>query len=437
MKQDYNRSSGSSDSSWGDPLLWFVVIAGGYAACKAAWYFGHTQISTAYVYLRYVELWVLGFIGSAVEIPVISSVSAWLHEACQPESMFGRCTRDFYTFSWEELSRSSVIVNSIFIAIITVWCGRMFVYANKHHPKLKFTKTHNIKSYVAECEQLYPHLRLFSKLDLLAKPLDHPVFGMSLTSRQFAYKHHLIVGWQEDAGGDKDGRWAPIVDRVRAAAVFKAQLGKHWTKSTELSPGETILIAIALPLVAATDHSLNTSEFDAAKADSQKMIDWCWDQFIPPSKKELETLSNDDVYNWLKPEIDLEFPRGLIRKYISRGSVRAVLEQHAFVRTVIYGMFFNARRLGVLPPCDIRWMRFFDRELWYVLQTLGRGSGFAEGDAALCHYLYEKRSKEAIVEPQVDKVIDGLERVITTFKYSDEDKANYERLVAMAKSTNK
>lgn len=58
---------------------------------------------------------------------------------------------------------------------------RMFLRINKTHPKLRFTRTHNIKSYVQENKAQYPHLRMFAELDLIAQPLDHPVFGMSQT----------------------------------------------------------------------------------------------------------------------------------------------------------------------------------------------------------------------------------------------------------------
>src|SRR3990167_2857008 len=64
---------------------------------------------------------------------------------------------------------------------------------------------------------------------------------------------------------------------------------------------------------------------------------------------------------------------------------------------------------GPPPPADMRWMRFYDRTLWYVLQNFGRQGAYAEGGAVHVHYLYEIKSGEPLVEPQLDKAISALE----------------------------
>ncbi|WP_237723074.1 hypothetical protein [Pseudomonas putida] len=135
-----------------------------------------------------------------------------------------------------------------------------------------------------------------------------------------------------------------------------------------------------------------------------------------------------EPYAWLKPDIPLEKPRAIIQKYIKHPNASAILHAHAFVRTIIFAMFFQARRLGVLPPAEMRWLRFFDRDMWYALQTIGRQAGFPEAPGILSHFLYECKAGVSLAEPQLDKAVNGLELAMSAYKYSDADKKRYEDL---------
>lgn len=423
-----SKQGGEKTFTWDDPAILLGIFATIYFACWAAWYFAHTEISMAYTYIRYVQLWLLNALGSVVDLPGVTTVRNWVQEMCQPDGLVSLCHRDFSTVKWKDISNSSIAMNVFCLILMVVMCVRMFLRTNATHPKLNFTKTHNIKSFVKENKRLYPHLRLFSEIDLISQPLDHPVFGMSLTSRQFAYRHRLISGWKEET----DGSWTPTLDREKALQVFRVQLGKHWTKSTELSTSETLLVAIAMPRVAATDPSLDEAKFKDAMKDSEDLLKWCWDQFKPPAPAKKKGEAEANPLAWLQPEIDLEYPRSIILKHIWHPAVQVLIEQHAYNRTIIFALFMQARRLGVLQPAEMRWMRFFDRELWYVLETIGRQAGFAEAAAVLSHYLYESKSGAALAEPQLDKAINGLELAMTTFKFTSADKERYEKEGAVA-----
>lgn len=418
MKQ---QGGGQKSFTWDDPAILLGIIAVLYLGGWGAWYFAHEKISATYTYIRYVELWLPSVLGDVAEIPGVSSISEWVGRMCAPDGIVGACQRDFSRVAWGEITSSSLLMNGFLLVFMVIFSIRMFMRINKTHPKLRFTRTHNIQSYVQENKVQYPHLRMFAELDLIAQPLDHPVFGMSQTSRQFAYEHLLISGWQ----AQPDRSWAPTLDREKATHVMRQQLGQHWTRVGNLSPAETLLVAIALPRVVATDTSLDDSAFKAAMADSDDMIAWCWDQFKAPSGK---GAGSAEPYAWLKPDIPLEKPRAIIQKYIKHPNASAILHAHAFVRTIIFAMFFQARRLGVLPPAEMRWLRFFDRDMWYALQTIGRQAGFPEAPGILSHFLYECKAGVSLAEPQLDKAVNGLELAMSAYKYSDADKKRYEDL---------
>ncbi|ANN80900.1 type IV secretion protein [Bordetella flabilis] len=420
-----SKSQGTDRTfQFSDPAAVAGIIVMVIAAVWIAWYFAHTQISALYVYVRYAEVWVLNLAGAFFNLPGISSAHNWVQRVCAPERTILLCTRDFSTLSWGEITSSSMVFNGLCVIILGGWCFRMFRQVSRTHPGFRFTKNHSIKSFVKENAALYPHLKLVERLDLVAKPLADPLFGMSLTSRQFAYKHRLISGWQKMA----DGQYVPVLNREAATAVFLAQLGPHWTRSADLTPGETLLLAIVLPRVAATDPRMDDAAFKNAMADSDGLIKWCWDHFTSSVERQgRKRESGDDGYAWLRPAFDLSYPRQIIARYLMHPEVKQIIEQHAFRRTILYACYVRASALGVFPPADVRWLRFYDRELWYLRSSIGRQVAFAEGGSAVyCHYLYEAKAGCAIVEPQLDKAVSGLEAAMHGFRYTEADKKAYE-----------
>lgn len=418
-------NSGERTFEWSDPS----VIVGGIAvvvgAFWIAWYAGHKQIAMIYVYLRYVELWPLWALGHVTRWPGVASVDDWMQRACHPDGIFSLCHRDFSTVTYGEIANSSTLINGLLFVVLLWQAVKVVRHLLKVHPDNRFTRKHTIQSFVAENKVLYPHLRMFSALDLISEPLDHPVFGMSQTSRQFAFENGLIAGWQAEA----DGTFTPTLDREKTTLQMRQQLGKLWTRSTDLSIPEAIILAIALPRVAATDANMDDKAYKAAMAESDAMIKWAWSQFVPPvggNKSSKKGSVPADPYAWLQPEIDPAEPRRVIQKWIGHPNNTAIIQKHAYVQTVLFRLMLETQRLGVLPPAEMRWMRFYNRPLWYVLENYGRSTGFAEGVAVMGHYLYEIKQGEAIVDPQLDKVVNGLEAAMTAFRYDKKDVERYE-----------
>jgi intracellular multiplication protein IcmP len=426
------RSQGQESTvSLDDPLLIGAAIVTLYAGGWALWHFGHTQLAKVYAYTRYLEFFLLRVLGEMMSLPGIRTVHQWLTTLCAPDGLGGSCKRDFSTVTWSEIANSSFYVNLLVLLVLMAYCTLLFRRAHRQHPKLRYARRHSIRTFVDELKEarnpkdgelLYPHLRLFGALDLVSAPLDDPLFGMSETSKQFLFKHGLVLDWR----AEPENLWAPTLDRAKATAVFRAQLGSHWTSSANLSPGETLAAAVTMSRVAATDTSLDPVAFKRAMQTSETMIRFCWDQFQPPPVQGgRNRKANADPYAWLHPPIDLDKPREIIKRYIGHPAVQRVLERHAFARTVLFALFIQARRLGVLQPAELRWLRFYDRGLWYAIETFGREAGFAEAAGVLSHYLYEARAGVSIPEPQLDKAVSGLETALSRYKFTTDDRDRY------------
>ena len=395
-----------------DDMTFVAILIGGLAVgAFIIWLVARAQITMAYVYLRRLQLGWLDAIGS-LGIPGADSVHAWFQKTCAASGLFERCTRDFSNARWAELANSSLYINLFLLAFIVGFGAWIFLRLQATHPSVLYGRKLDVAKFIRNKKSMYSHLKMFDAIDLIAAPLTDDKLGMSLTSRQFAYRHRLVAGWIDEA----DGSCTPTLDRAKAEEVFKAQLGAVWTGSANLSPAEVMLMAIAIPRVAATNGALDDAEFKTCLKETDRMIEWCWAQFRPGKGQE-----------WLSPQVDLAIPRQVIAKYIDAPPMVALLRKHAYVRTILFGMFASGRSLGVLPPADMRWLRFFDRPLWYVLQNMGRQAVYAEGAAPYCHFLYEVKSKEGLVEAQLDKAVSGLETALTAFKYEPADRDSYNK----------
>ncbi|ABS45734.1 MULTISPECIES: secretion/conjugation apparatus DotM-related subunit [Yersinia pseudotuberculosis complex] len=418
-----------------NPML---LVALGFAAFLLAWIIWisiHTEVATVYVYMRYLELYVINLLGAYVDVPIISHARNWLADVCDPDpnKLLSLCRNDLSLIEWGRLTNSSMIFNLFAFPYILYKCIRLFIFADKNHPKLKYSRQHNLASFVNEQKELHPHLRMFSQIDLISKSLTDPVYGMSLTSRQFCKQHDLIEGWEEN----KDKSFTPNINIAKAKEIFTKQLGKLWKGKNlkYLSKSEILLLAISIPRVAATNSELNDEDFKNAMNDSKKMISYCWSQFKPPDKgekgkKQKPKQRKIEEDSWLYPEIDVSEAEKLISHYYrSSETVREVFRKHAYVRTIIVGMFMQARRLGVLPPAEMRWLKFYDREMWHILQNIGRQSYFSEGAGVLGHYLYEFKIGEGHPEPLLDKVIEGLITAVHVYKFEAKDIKLYNKNV--------
>ncbi|EOX2600914.1 type IV secretion system protein IcmP/DotM [Yersinia enterocolitica] len=422
-----------------NPML---LVALGLAALLLVWIIWmsiHTEVAAIYVYIRYLELYVINFIGTYLDIPVVSHAKNWLVDVCDPDpnKLLGLCRKDFSIMEWEELTNSSMIFNLFILPYILYKCIKLFIFADRNHPKLKYARQHNLASFINEQKELHPHLIMFSKIDLISKSLTDPIYGMSLTSRQFCTQHDLIEGWEEN----KDKSFTPNINIAKAKIVFTKQLGLLWKGKNfkYLSKSEVLLLAISIPRVAATNAELNDDEFQTAMNDSKKMISYCWSQFKPPDINEKRKKEKSEVKDtWLYPEIDVSEAEKLISHYYRTSeTVRAVFRKHAYVRTIIVGMFMQARRLGVLPPAEMRWLKFYDREMWHILQSIGRQSYYAEGAGVLGHYLYEFKIGEGYPEPLLDKVIEGLITAVHIYKFEANDIKIYNKNVKKLENLNK
>lgn len=420
-----------------DPLTLTIIIGGGFLFIVFFWVGLHGYISMIYTYIRYAMSYPVYIISSFFkDIPVLSYPYNYIQQYCAPESgLLGLCQRDFDKFSWSELKQMSLPWNIFFGFLLSYSLLKDFVRASNRHPQAVFSKVHSFDSFLKEQQNQFFHLKLFNNIDLINEPINHPLYGMSLTSSQFVGIYALTrndepLDWQSLP----DGSFAPIIDQEALREVLIVQLGKPFAGFKKLSNTELVIFSILLPLVAATDPEMQISEFNEAKTISEDIREKIWLMF--ENKPEITTeqrnlkLDEDELASlWL---MDLNIDRSefykIIEKFRIAPIVREILPKHAYIKTLIYALLLKARQVGVLSPAELRWLRFCDRPLWYVIQSVGRNRPFIEAAAVYDHFNYENLMGKAYPCPYIKNAILGVHDQVNSFKYKNKNllKGNYD-----------
>ena len=98
------------------------------------------------------------------------------------------------------------------------------------------------------------------------------------------------------------------------------------------------------------------------------------------------------------------------------------LKRHAFTSTFIRGIYLDVKRGGVFPPSYVSWMKMFDRNLFYNLQTVGvpgTSTTYAKKEnqpgktmevaMIIRHYTSERIAQSAIPKPEYDLLADDID----------------------------
>ena len=464
------KASGKSGATFemDDPLFitgCFVVI---YVIWILIWMFLIKEISMSNVYYRYFTSYPVYYIRSFFQdIPGLSYPYHYIQKWCAPEpGLFGACTADFSKFTQEDNYAIAKPYNIFFLIVMVVVAVKMFLKMDKNHPSSKFSKTHDLHSFMKEQSANYEHLNLFNQVDLIDKSIGDPLYGLGFTSKQFVYHYQLLAGWEQDKNGSD---WVPYVNRKKTEEIFAKQLGRPFSGWRNLTTSQKMVFSILMPMVAATQAGLSDDKFEEFTQDSENMRAAAWQQFytgnsiirakeakanlaaeldqimvmelaeqasykkansgaaqskfMTPDEfehyKKLKDAEIDDL--WLTdPDVDVALFETMIAKYAGEAEVKSVVHKFAYITTIMFEMMLQARRLGVLQPAEFRWLRFYDRPLWYVINSIGRKAPFAEAAGVFSHYTAEAIGKSSYLQPMVMPAVDALNSEIQKYKYTEQ-----------------
>ena len=336
------------------------------AAAAGIWYFFGQQLSTGYIFTKRLEYYTL----KALLVDKVLSGMWAAHVGPIEPLLFGHFKTKPTLRELGAIGSGVGFFSRWLYAAALAYFGYKVLQKN---PMQKFKRTHSMKTLVASEQKLWPAIAPVQRLNLIDEDIDKGPWMMSRKPLDFTRFYRLL-----DEGNK--------LNRERAEKLFAMQLGKLWEGTDKLPMYAQALFACF-----------------AAQACGE----------IEEAKQGLDRLSvamadKKEDYGWVP---------AMLAKYEKKETVQNVIKRHAYVYTVMASMLKAARGFGVLQSPQFIWLRPKNRQLWYILNGVGRRVSFAEVGGIYAHWIAEEVAEHPIERPYVVKAVDALERALLEVKF--------------------
>lgn len=366
-QQQGGGGGGGGDNSMA--IVWIMVLAG--VTIYLIWAFGSKQIVSAVFQANLLQGKVIAYF---IDRQDLNEAISYMQ------------TVDPSNVTWEMLMAATRVVGSYASYPIMVILVLLAIYLYQSNTALKYRKTHNMKTLAAQEQYNWPAIMPIVKLDLVNEDVNIGPWAMALTPMEFAQKHNLLK--KEDAMLEVIEPGMEMTAGIRrgdAKRIFTLQLGPYWEGFDKCSPQAYALCAVFMARINRDRTSANLI---------------------------LETI--DRTYVAGKPDFTVAKP--ILKKYENTELVQEIVVKHAYMLTVISSLLEVARQDGVVPTAEFLWLKTIDRRLWYMLNSIGRQTPFAEVGGPFAHWKAEKAMKRRSLVPMIDEAIKALDVAIKEVK---------------------
>lgn len=304
------------------------------------------------------------------------------------------------------------------------------------HPKSMAKKSiADVDALISTVAPHQPHLLIYKDFDPNTADYNSGQVRLMDTPRRYIFEHNLVNGFVKrpskyDAGSykkfnepdaidknlafeavDAEDR-VPRIDVSRFEEVMNQDLGEVFTSIDALTPTQTVVLAIAMSLTCRADLNMDEDEAKGLLKDVERQ---CNEIFIW-ADRDLKTAHKVNLGFAAYPKLDAF--RGVIGKWMDHHIAKEVFNNHAYINTIILRCLTDAKKLGVFQPSTLRWLIFYDRPLFAVVQNESRPSVFAENAATSSHYYVELKAGKKIYQPKLQIAYDGFMDNIRSYKYT-------------------
>ncbi len=373
------QQQGGGDNSL--DFFWIVALILGIAF--AIWYFAKDYISSSIYWLRYYEIMLLNKVAhfwedatswaGAPELD-LSSLVFWV-KAVKYDTL-ANDGDTILAFSNEVGAYYQIPV--IILLVVFAVCVYLFSSSGR------FSGTQSMGTLRETEQELWHAISPVLDLNLTKDSIDEGPWRMAMTPLQFVKKYELVNEITKDR--------KPALELVpgRARSTFAMQLGCLWSSAHDLKPYEQLLFVI----------------FSARAIGQRDLAD-----------KILEKISRSSQGGY--PDFS-GAKLGLI-KLKQSDLIAKVVYKHAYVSTVMAAMLEFARSDGVLATSEFLWLKTVDRQLWYVLNDVGRQTPSLEGAGVFAHMAAERKFGRPLRVPMINEAVVGLEEALEDILYEPED----------------
>jgi intracellular multiplication protein IcmP len=362
---------GQGDNSSG--VLW--VVAALFAGIAAVWYAGKKYIVYYYFMVKLFEINLLSHFTGGLD-DVRAAIVGADPTTITMDDMFKIGSAVGYYL------RIPCIAFIFVLAIVVFFSNSVRV----------FKRIYSMRD-LANLEQFnWPQGVPVAGLDLIKADIDKGPWAMAMTPVQFCKRHRLLEEYKRaptEGMSRKDMNRVEVkLKRGEANKVFAMQLGPLWGGPERLPPHVKALFAIFA----------GRMEGDPAAAAMLR-------QLSASANTKLNYTGVDE----------------LLKKHREHKAVKAVMEGHAYVLTVMASMLTLARVDGVQASADFLWLKPLDRRLWYTLNTIGRQTPFTEVAGIFAHWVAEREMGRKLMIPMVEEATNALELSLKEIIYKPDE----------------
>lgn len=353
--------------------LWIIGLS--FIVGGLLWYFFHTQIVAAFFKIKLFEAYLVSWAVAGVNplIDVLKTVNP-------------------STVSFDDMMAvGTAIGNYIRYPLIVIMLLLAF-FLYRCDITAQYRRIYSMKSLRELEASNWPQITPVVKLDLVKQDIDEGSWAMAMSPFEFAKRYNLLKVelYRPDQVRQMGAEGKYVVKRGEAKRIFTMQLGDAWDGVDALNQHTKALFAIF-----------------AAKQNRDR----------DGANKMLTQIARSTATG----KLDFSGTDELLKKHINSTSVKKVLDRHAYVLTVMASMLERSRDDGVFASADFLWLKPVDRRLWFLLNTVGRQTPFAEISGPFAHWVTEKELKRRLLVPMVDEAVRGLEVAISEIKYVPQD----------------
>jgi len=225
--------------------------------------------------------------------------------------------------------------------------------------------------------------------------LDKGKWAMSLRPEKFVKVHKLVDEFLDEY----DNKYERL-NEERTFKILNNQMGKIWSGFSNLTTVEKHLFAIMAPKILR-----NTDE-------SKKINGRIAERYSSGTRK------NFSFVRIKKTRITDKLIEDTIKKYMNNEKIKKIVDRHFYKKTVFAAFLEAAREDGVLATSEFLWLKTVDREMWYMLNNVGRKSAFSECAGPWAHFLAEKALDRKIANPMVSNAIIAFDQYLFDTSYT-------------------
>ena len=279
------------------------------------------------------------------------------------------------------------IVGMYFAAYTTPVWAALSIYLLFFDTAGLFRNIYSLETLRTKESQNWPYICTVTGQDMLKNDLDEGVFAMSQQPMQFA-KNYKVLDHQVI-----NGQPAVTVNRVRAHQVFTLQMGPMWHGNLQGFPPH--VLALFAAFAAKAEHDTDTCN---------KLLRQVAESSANGNKK----LNYTGTY-------------AILGKHLKSMRIAKAVGPHAYLLPAMASLLELARDDGVLAAAEFLWLKTIDRQLWYMLNSVGRRTAFPEVAGPFGHWVVEKRLRRPLQTPMVEEAINALEEGVAEVIYKPDD----------------